>query len=203
MSAWPDAPVIYELNTAAWLHDVGARAGAPATLAAVPDAEWDLVTPPGVDAVWLMGVWERSPAGVRLALDTPEQVASFRATLPDLDDADVIGSAYCIRRYEVDDRFGGRDGLAAARAALAARGVRLLVDFVPNHVAPDHPWLVDHPERFVQGDGRRPRRRPGGVPRRRRRRRRPRPRPVLRAVARRRPARRVRPVAARRGRSPR
>ena len=98
-----------------------------------------------------MGVWERSPAGVRLALDTPEQVASFRAALPDLDDADVIGSAYCIRRYEVDARFGGRAGLAAARAALAERGVRLLVDFVPNHVAPDHPWLTDHPEYFVQG----------------------------------------------------
>ena len=31
--------------------------------------------------------------------------------LPDLTDADVIGSAYCIRAYVVDDRFGGRDGL--------------------------------------------------------------------------------------------
>ncbi len=151
MSAWPDAPVIYELNTAAWLHDVGARAGRAATLASVPDAEWDLVTLPGVDAVWLMGVWQRSPAGVRLALDTPEQVESFRRTLPDLRDDDVIGSAYCIRGYEVDDRFGGREGLAAARAKLAARGVKLLVDFVPNHVAPDHPWLLDHPDRFVQG----------------------------------------------------
>src|SRR6185312_13731922 len=151
MSAWPAQPVIYELNTAAWLHDVGARLGEAVTLAAVPGAEWDAVTPAGVDAVWLMGVWSRSPAGVRLALDTPEQVASFRAALPDMTDADVIGSAYCIQAYEVDARFGGRDGLAAARAALADRGVRLLVDFVPNHVAPDHPWVLDHPERFVRG----------------------------------------------------
>jgi len=153
MSGWPDQPVIYELNTAAWLHDVGARAGAGATvtLADVPDAEWDAVTPPGVDAVWLMGVWERSPAGVRLALDSPEQMAGFVAALPDVVDADVIGSAYCIRRYEIDPRFGGRAGLAAARAALGRRGVRLVVDFVPNHVAPDHPWLVEHPEYFVRG----------------------------------------------------
>ena len=71
--------------------------------------------------------------------------------LPDLTDADVIGSAYCIAGYEVDARFGGRAGLAAARAALADRGVRLLVDFVPNHVAPDHPWLTEHPEYFVRG----------------------------------------------------
>ena len=120
-------------------------------LADVPAEEWDRVTPDGVDAVWLMGVWERSPAGIDLALGTEEQMASFRAALPDFDDADVIGSAYCIRRYEVDGRFGGRKGLAAARAALADRGVRLLVDFVPNHVAPDHPWLTEHPEYFVQG----------------------------------------------------
>jgi hypothetical protein len=152
MTAWPAHPVVYELNTAAWLHDVSSRAGAVTTLADVPAGEWELVTPDGIDAVWLMGVWERSPAGVRLALETPEQVASFRAALPDLTDADVIGSAYCVRRYEVDGRFGGREGLAAARAALAERGVRLVVDFVPNHVAPDHPWLADHPEYFVRGD---------------------------------------------------
>jgi hypothetical protein len=151
MNRPPSDPVIYELNTAAWLHDVGARAGVGATLATVSDAEWDAVTPAGVDMVWLMGVWERSPAGVALALESPDQLASFRAALPDLTDSDIIGSAYCIRRYEVDARFGGRQGLAAARAALAARNVRLLVDFVPNHVAPDHPWLTDRPEYFVQG----------------------------------------------------
>lgn len=146
---WPEAPVVYELNTAAWLHDVGVRAGAAVTLATVPAAEWDAVTPAGVDAVWLMGVWERSPAGIELA--RPHEESSWQAVLPDLRDEDVIGSAYCIRSYVVDERFGGRDALAAARAALASRGVRLLVDFVPNHVAPDHPWLVTNPDRFVQG----------------------------------------------------
>ena len=151
MSAWPSAPVIYELNAAAWLHDVGERAGHATTLADVPGPEWDRVTPQGVDAVWLMGVWERSPTGVRLAFDSPEQMASFQAALPDLREADVIGSAYCVRNYQVDARFGGRSGLAAARAALAERGVRLLLDFVPNHVAPDHPWLIEHPEYFVRG----------------------------------------------------
>ena len=49
-------------------------------------------------------------------------------------------------------RFGGPAALAAARAALAARGVRLLLDYVPNHVAPDHPWVTSHPELFVHGD---------------------------------------------------
>jgi hypothetical protein len=152
MGEWPDDPVIYEVNTAAWLHDVSTRAGSTTTLADVPAHEWDRVTPTGVDAVWLMGVWERSPAGTRVALDTPALMDTFHAALRDLTEHDVIGSPYCVRNYDVDARFGGRAGLAAARAALAARGVRLLVDFVPNHVAPDHPWSVDHPDYFVRGN---------------------------------------------------
>ena len=30
--------------------------------------------------------------------------------------------------------------------------MRLILDFVPNHVAPDHPWTVEHPEYFVRGE---------------------------------------------------
>jgi hypothetical protein len=76
MTAWPSDPVIYELSTAAWLHDVGDRAGVSVTLANVPAAEWDRVTPPGVGAVWLMGVWERGRAGMDLAMESAAQVAS-------------------------------------------------------------------------------------------------------------------------------
>ena len=37
------------------------------TLAEVPASARDDVTPVGIDAVWLMGAWERSPAGLDLA----------------------------------------------------------------------------------------------------------------------------------------
>ena len=107
MSAWGFDPAIYEINAVAWLHDLTVQAGRSMTLANVPDEEWDRVTLPGVDAVWLMGVWERSPEGVRLALSSPTHVAEFHATLDDFTPADVIGSAYSIRRYEVEPRFGG------------------------------------------------------------------------------------------------
>ena len=151
LTGWPDRPVIYEVNTAIWLADLSRAAGRRLTLADVPASAWDDVTPAGIDAVWLMGVWERSPAGLELANANAGLQASFRDALTDLRSDDVIGSPYCVRRYVVDDSFGGPQGLAAARAALAARGQRLLLDYVPNHVAPDHPWVTSHPELFVNG----------------------------------------------------
>ena len=149
---WPGQPVIYEINTAVWLDSLSRAAGRPVTLADVAAADWDAAVPDGAGAVWLMGVWERSPAGLAIANGNAGLVASFRDALPDLRPADVIGSPYCVRRYAADERFGGPAGLARARAALAARGARLLLDYVPNHVAPDHPWVASHPEFFVRGD---------------------------------------------------
>ncbi len=152
MTGWPAKPVIYEINTAIWLGDLSRAAGRQVTLADVPASAWDDVTPAGADAVWLMGVWERSPAGLELANANAGLQASFRDALPDVRRDDVIGSPYCVRRYVVDDSFGGPWALAEARAKLAARGVRLLLDYVPNHVAPDHPWVTTHPELLVNGD---------------------------------------------------
>jgi hypothetical protein len=121
------------------------------TLAEVPGAVWDEVARPGIDAVWLMGVWERSPAGREVARGDEGLQHSFRTALPDLRPDDVTGSPYSVRRYEVDGRFGGRAGLAAARAELSRRGLRLILDYVPNHVAPDHPAVLEYPQWFVAG----------------------------------------------------
>ncbi|MFD5756039.1 alpha-amylase family glycosyl hydrolase [Streptomyces sp. NPDC127044] len=143
--------VIYEINTLVWLRELGHRYGRPVALGNVPGEVWDEVARPGVDTVWLMGVWERSPAGLGIALRDDRLLASFRDALPDLTPADIAGSPYCVRDYVVDESLGGPEGLAAARAELAARGVRLILDYVPNHVAPDHPWLTERPDRLVRG----------------------------------------------------
>lgn len=143
--------VIYEINTLVWIRELSALHGRPVTLGDIPGEAWDEVARPGIDTVWLMGVWERSPAGLAVALRDASLLASFRAALPDLTDADIAGSAYCVRDYVVDETLGGPAGLAEARAQLASRGLRLILDYVPNHVAPDHPWLTDHPERLIQG----------------------------------------------------
>ncbi|NJM09031.1 hypothetical protein HC891_26775, partial [Candidatus Gracilibacteria bacterium] len=113
----PPRPIIYEIHTFVWLDELSRRYGSALMLADVPLAEWQAIAALGADAVWLMGVWERSPAGVAVANNNPELQAGFVRALPDFTPEDNIGSAYCVRRYEVDARLGGRSGLAAARAA--------------------------------------------------------------------------------------
>ena len=128
--------MIFEINTWVWLAELGAR------LDTLTDEQWDATLPPAIDAVWLMGVWARSPIGARIARDR------LAGEVPA---DDVVGSAYCVRDYHVDERLGGDTGLAAARAALDRRGLRLILDYVPNHVAPDHPWVTERPEAFLPG----------------------------------------------------
>jgi len=144
-------PVLYEINTWVWLNELGRKHGTAITLGSVPDDEWDALASLGMDAVWLMGVWERSPAGIGIASRNEGLMASFRHALPDFTAADNVGSPYCIRNYAVDPHLGGNGGLAMARKRLASRGIGLILDFVPNHVAPDHPWVLDHPDYFIQG----------------------------------------------------
>ena len=149
---WPRYPTLYEINTWVWLSDLSARSGTSVDLRSVPSAEWDALARFGFDAVWLMGVWERSPAGIAIANRNTGLLADFLRALPDFRLQDNVGSPYCVRRYMVDEHLGGPGGLAMARRELAKRGMRLILDFVPNHVAPDHPWVSEHPEYFVQGN---------------------------------------------------
>lgn len=122
------------------------------TLATVPKKVWDAIAALGADAVWLMGVWERSPAGIAISMRNHGLLDDFHRALPDFTAADNVGSPYCVRNYLVDPHLGGPEGLAKARTQLAKRGLKLILDFVPNHVAPDHPWVADNPDYFIRGN---------------------------------------------------
>ena len=150
-TTWPKRPIIYEINTWVWLAALSKAGVAPVTLGTVPKMVWDDLAALGVDAVWFMGVWKRSPAGIAVAQKNQGLPDDFRRALPDFTPADNVGSPYCVRSYGVDPHLGGPEGLAAARQELATRGLRLILDFVPNHVAPDHPWVQEHPDYFLPG----------------------------------------------------
>jgi hypothetical protein len=142
---------LYEINTWVWLAELQVKYSKSCDLASVPSAEWDAIAELGFDGVWLMGAWERSPAGIAIANQNRNLQESFRQALPDFVPRDNVGSPYCVRRYVVDQHLGGAKGLAVARQELSKRGMRLVLDFVPNHVAPDHPWVNEHPGYFIHG----------------------------------------------------
>lgn len=147
----PSRPTILEINVRLWLRELSRLYGHHIDLTNIPTDVWDYFAGFQFDAVWLMGVWERSPAGLAFALQNDALQKAFAAALPHAEPEDIVGSPYCVRQYEADLVIGGREGLAAARAELAARGMGLILDFVPNHVAPDHPWIHSHPEYFIHG----------------------------------------------------
>jgi hypothetical protein len=144
-------PHLYEINTWAWLEELSHRSGAKITLATVPDAEWDGLKQKGFDLVWLMGVWQRSERGRHIARTDPDLFRAYDAALPNWELEQIVGSPYGVRDYLPDARIGNWDELASVRAKLNQRGIGLILDFVSNHTALDHPWTEDHPEYYVRG----------------------------------------------------
>jgi hypothetical protein len=144
-------PLLYQINTRVFLQERGVALGRPATLDDVPDDLLDDVAAKGFAWVWFLGVWQTGPVGREISLADPKLREECRRVLPDLRDSDVTGSPFAIVAYRTHDDFGGDAALARIRARLARRGLRLLLDFVPNHTARDHQWVTAHPEWYVHG----------------------------------------------------
>jgi len=144
-------PSLLQINTRARLSEHAQALGRAATLDDIPDADLDHIAADGFDWVWLLGVWQTGDAARAVSLSQPEWQAEYRHVLINYTPADVAGSPFAVREYVVHRDFGGPAALARLRQRLDKRGVRLMLDFVPNHTAPDHPWVRQHPEFYVHG----------------------------------------------------
>ncbi len=144
-------PLLYEIHTWAWLEEVSDRKGLTVTLGTVPDEEWDALRDRGFDLVWLMGVWKRSRKSREAFQTNTSCYAAYDAALPGWDLNDIVGSPYSIADFAPDPRVGSWSELDAVRNKLHARNMGLILDFVPNHTAPDHPWVLAHPDYYIQG----------------------------------------------------
>jgi hypothetical protein len=147
----PLYPSLYQINTRVWLTELSGALGRPATLDDIPDAELDRFAAMGFDWIWFLSVWRTGAAGQRVSRKNPEWRREFEETLPDLRVEDIAGSGFAITGYAVHPELGGDAALARLRERLQRRGLRLMLDFVPNHTALDHPWVEEHPEYFVRG----------------------------------------------------
>jgi len=144
-------PSLYQINAKVWLRDLSQALKRRATPDDIAERDLDRLAHLGFDWIWLLGVWQTGPAGQRVSRENAGWQAEFREVLPDLQQDDVCGSCFAITGYSVHSDLGGNAALERLRDRLHERGMRLLLDFVPNHTALDHPWVQQHPEYYVRG----------------------------------------------------
>ena len=142
-------PLCYEINTRAWLRELSERHRTPIDLANVPDGEFADWQQLGFTHVWLMGVWAVGPLvrefGRRNTSDRSQVLGAAHV----LADADILGSPYAIAGYRVAEALGGATALAHFRQRLGEAGLKLVLDFIPNHLGLDHPWIEEEPDFLV------------------------------------------------------
>jgi glycosidase len=144
-------PLLYQINTRTYITNLSKVIGHKATLDDIPDQDLDELAMRGFDWVWFFGVWQTGTAGRKVSRSNPEWRREFLEVLPDLNENDITGSCYAITDYKVHQNLGGNSALARLRERLKARELKLMLDFVPNHTAPDHSWVKQYPDFFITG----------------------------------------------------
>ena len=144
-------PSLYQINTRIFLQELAHAQGRPLTLADWPGKHLDWLQEQGFDWLWLLGAWQTGAASREVSRTQPDWLEGFRRALPDLQEGDICGSPFAIHAYRVHEDFGGDEAMERLHERLQRRGIKLMLDFVPNHTALDHPWIDQHPEYFIHG----------------------------------------------------
>ena len=146
MSAVAKHPIIYEISTRPWLYELSQKYGKSITkLKDIPLSEFDTLKNAGVDYVWMMGVWQLGTYGLEI-----DKKADYSSVLPGFTQDDIIGSPYAITEYNTNSEIGSDSDLEWLKTQLHNKGMKLLLDFVPNHSACDAPTATSHPEYYIR-----------------------------------------------------
>ena len=147
----PRYPSLYQINIRVWLTELSRMLGRRAKLDDIPDGELDRLAEMGFDWIWLLSVWQTGPAAQRVSRSHSGWRREFEETLEDLREEDIAGSGFAIQSYTVHDDLGGTAALTRLRVRMHRRGLKLMLDFVPNHGGLDQSWTHEHPDYFVHG----------------------------------------------------
>lgn len=137
--AWMPELVLLAKNTLVWLAQLSKAYARPISrLDEIPETELDRLAAWGFTGLWLIGLWERSPAS-----HTIKRLCG---------DAESGASAYSIDEYRIARALGGESAFKTLRDRALRRGIRLGADMVPNHTGILSRWVLEHPEWFIAVD---------------------------------------------------
>lgn len=139
---------LYEINTRVWVKQFGNSA----CLKDVPAEFFASLHEKGIDAVWLMGLWSTCTNLIDECCFTDDLISSYNKSLKDWKREDVIGSPYAIDVYQINPELGTLTDLKSLRRKLKKLGIKLILDFIPNHFGACTRYLKTHPQIFLQAD---------------------------------------------------
>ena len=134
--SWMSSLVMVAKHILVWLHQLSAEYDRRIErLDQVPNEALEHLATLGFNGLWMIGLWQRSPASQRIKdlCGNPEAAAS----------------AYSLTKYVIADELGGEDALEDLRRRAAGYGIRVAADMVPNHTGLDSDWMVEHPDWFI------------------------------------------------------
>ena len=142
---------VYELNVRTWATARAAELGRSVTLDDFDNRRLDDLVEEGFTWIYLLGVWPTGPLAVAASRQDEHLRHYLSQVLSDFVDEDISGSVFAPMSYACDAALGGDAALARFRDRARAAGLLLMLDFVPNQVGLDHPWIAEHPDWFVPG----------------------------------------------------
>ncbi|MDY6914721.1 MAG: alpha-amylase family glycosyl hydrolase [Candidatus Cloacimonadota bacterium] len=138
-SNWMPKLVMIAKNSYVWLDQLSKKYKKNITkLNQIPETELELLSKYGFTGIWLIGIWERSPASKKIKHLVGNE--------------DAIASAYSLYDYTIATDLGGETALDELIHKAWKYGIRLGCDMVPNHVGIDSKWIYQHPDWFIQTD---------------------------------------------------
>ena len=140
-------PKLFEINTRIWIK----RFGHKIKLSQIPDDYFKRLAENGIDIIWLMGIWKTSSKVIGKRCFSVELISAYNKALPDWSKEDVIGSPFAIDFYEVNPQLGTFDDLKTLKEKINKLGMKLFLDFVPNHFSSASRLLKTNPELFLIG----------------------------------------------------
>ena len=139
-------PILYEISTRPWLYELSQKYGKTISkIKDIPTQEFDNLKNKGIEIVWMMGVWKLGTYGLQF-----DQQSDYSSVLPGWTKDDVIGSPYAITEYTCNPDIGTDSDLTWLKKELNNRGMKLMLDFVPNHSAVDAPTASSNPKLYMR-----------------------------------------------------